>query len=199
MRTYLTDIIPKIQRFSRKLDDLTLLTNQHWVLIDELTNTKNVYIFRNTGDLLISKNGKVEKAKWEYLGNQSLLIDTQEGSYLFKHGFFDPNIIALKLDSKEEYALFVNENHYQGEINSFEKLIDFLQKQYLYSPQQSQIENAVGLKIGKEGDITKIKTPYDLERERMEAEEKSSKNVEHMILWVVVIPLAIMVFLWLIL
>ncbi len=199
MRTYLTDIIPKIQRFSRKLDELTLLTNQHWVLIDELTNTKNVYIFRNTGDLLISKNGKVEKAKWEYLGNQSLLIDTQEGSYLFKHGFFDPNIIALKLDSKEEYALFVNENHYQGEINSFEKLIDFLQKQYLYSPQQSQIENAVGLKIGKEGDITKIKTPYDLERERMEAEEKSSININQMVLWGVVIPLAIMVFLWLIL
>lgn len=125
MTTFFSDLIPKLQRFSQKLDNLTLLTNQHWVVIDDISNNKNVYIFRANNDLLISQNGKVEKAKWEYLGNNSLLIDKKDESYLFKHGFFDENILALKVDSKDEYAFLINENKYDGELNSLEKVIDF--------------------------------------------------------------------------
>lgn len=63
MKTFVADIIPRIQRYSQKIDNLTLLTNQHWVVLDELGQSKTVYIFRNTNELLISTNGKVEKAK----------------------------------------------------------------------------------------------------------------------------------------
>lgn len=125
MRTYIADIIPKLQRFSQKLDNLTLLTNQHWVVLDELGSSKTVFIFRSNNELLISRNGKVEKAKWEYLGNNSILIDQKEASHLFKQGFFDENVLALKVDSKEEYAFLVNENRYDGEIDSVEKAADF--------------------------------------------------------------------------
>ena len=125
MQTFIADIIPKLQKFSKKLDDLTLLTNQHWVVLDELENAKNVYIFRSNNELLISSNGKVEKGKWEYLGNNSLLIDRKEDSYLFKHGFFDENVMALKIDGKEEYAFLVNENRFDGESNSKEKVLSF--------------------------------------------------------------------------
>jgi hypothetical protein len=88
MKSYISDIIPKIQRFSQKLDNLSLLTNQHWVAIDDIDKEKNIFIFRSNNQLLISKNGKVEKAKWEYLGHNSILIDKNDESYLFKHGFF---------------------------------------------------------------------------------------------------------------
>jgi hypothetical protein len=131
MRTFISDLIPKLQRFSQKLDNLTLLTNQHWVVIDDISNNKNVYIFRANNDLFISQNGKVEKAKWEYLGNNSLLIDRKDESYLFKHGFFDENILALKVDSKDEYAFLINENKYDGELNSIDRIIDFLTKKYI--------------------------------------------------------------------
>jgi len=131
MKTYFTDIIPKLQRFSQKLDNLTLLTNQHWVVVDEITNSKNIYIFRVNNELLISQNGKVEKAKWEYLGNNSLLIDKNNESFLFKHGFFDENILALKIDGKDEYAFLINENRYNGELNSIDKVVDFLNKKYI--------------------------------------------------------------------
>lgn len=140
MKTYLADIIPKIKRFSKKLDDLTLLTNQHWVVIDELKNSKFVYIFRSNNELLISQNGKIERGKWEYLGNNSLLIDRKEDSYLFRHGFFDENILALKVDGKEEFAFLVNENKYSGDLNSIEKVIEFLEKKYLKIIPQYQIE-----------------------------------------------------------
>ncbi|MDP3916483.1 MAG: hypothetical protein Q8R96_22380 [Bacteroidota bacterium] len=134
MKTYFADIIPKIQRYSQKLDNLTLLTNQHWVVLDELEKAKTVYIFRQTNELLISTNGQVEKAKWEYLGQNSLLIDLKGQSYLFRHGFFDENIIALKIDSKEEYAILINESKYQGELNSITAVLSFLNKNYLVNP-----------------------------------------------------------------
>ena len=130
MRTFLTDIFPKIQRFSDKLDNLTLLTNQHWVSIDDILSTKTIYIFRTNNELLISENGKVEKAKWEHLGNKSILIDKSNDSYLFKQGFLDENVLALKVDTSKEYAVFVNENKYDGELNSFQKVKDFLTLKY---------------------------------------------------------------------
>jgi len=144
MKTFLADIFPKIQRFSDKLDNLTLLTNQHWVSIDDILSTKTVYIFRTNNELLISKNGKVEKAEWEHLGNKSLLIDKTNDSYLFKHGFFDENVLALKVDSSEEYAVFVNENKYDGELNSIDKVLDFLRQTYLDPSIKSKIEVSTG-------------------------------------------------------
>ena len=66
MKTFITDIIPKIQRFSKKLDDLTKLTNQHWVSLGDITKNKKVFIFRQNNQLLISENGIVEKGSWEY-------------------------------------------------------------------------------------------------------------------------------------
>ena len=93
MQTYISDIIPKLQRFSSKLDNLTMFINKHWVVIDELENSKTVYIFRINNELLISKNGKVEKAKWEYLGQNSLIIEQMEEITLW---FFRPPHIGSK-------------------------------------------------------------------------------------------------------
>lgn len=130
MKTFIADIIPNLQKHSQKLDNITLLTNQHWVVVDEIVNSKTVYIFRTNNELLISKNGKVEKAKWEYLGKSALLIDLKDGSYLFRHGFFDENILALKIDGKEEYAFLVNESRFDRDLNSFARIQEFLQNMY---------------------------------------------------------------------
>lgn len=158
MRTYISDIFPRIQKFSQKLDNLTLLTNQHWVVIDDIDNTKNVYIFRHNNELLISQNGKVEKAKWEYLGNNSLLIDRKDESYLFKHGFFDENILALKIDSKDEYAFLVNETKFDKELNSSASVIDFLSKKYIEKNIIRDIQDSTGLAI--ENNDNKLQTIY---------------------------------------
>ena len=131
MKTFILDIIPKLLRFSKKLDELALLTNQHWVIVNEIENSKIVYIFRSNFELLISQNGKVEKGKWEYLGNNSLLIEKANDCFLFKHGFFDENILALKIDGKEEYAILVNETRCGSEINTIQKVVEFLENKYL--------------------------------------------------------------------
>jgi len=164
MKTFIADIFPRIQRYSEKLDNITLLANQHWVSIDDIISTKTVYIFRTNNELLISTNGKVEKERWEYLGNKSLLIDKKNESFLFKHGFFDENILALKVDSCEEYAVFVNENNYDGELNSIERVFDFLRRKYLDPTIKSTIENTTGQIINpsdNKKEITFIKYETD--------------------------------------
>ena len=131
MKTFLSQIIPSIAQYSNRLDNLTILTNQHWVVIDEIQNSKSVYIFRTNNQLLISRDGKVTKGKWELIGDTTLLIDVGDESYLMKHGFLDDAVLALKMDGKEEYAFFVNEKKALGELNSHLQITDFLSSKYL--------------------------------------------------------------------
>lgn len=181
MKTYFLDIIPRLKRFSQKLDDLTKLTNQHWVVFDGVSNSKIVYIFRPNNELLISQNGRVEKAKWEYLGNNSLLIDKDKGSYLFKHGFLDENVVALKVDSKDEYALFVNESKYEGELNSIDKISDFLTKKYLEPNIKKSIKDTFGLPANKNPQIQNVYKSVWLytDKGKLEIRTKSSTGYCH--------------------
>lgn len=149
MKTFLADLIPKIQKYSQQLDNLTLLTNQHWVVFDDVQSSKDVYIFRSNNELLISQSGRVEKAKWEYLGSNSILIDRGDGSYLFKHGFFDENVLALKIDGRNEYAILINETKYGGEFNSLSSISDFLQKKYVNSATQSSPVQSRKIEYGR--------------------------------------------------
>lgn len=130
MTTYLTDIIPRIQRFSKTLDDLTILTNQPWVCVDHVADTKTIYVFRSNNELLISTSGEVDKATWQYLQNNSLLIDRNAESLLFRHVFVDETILALKMDNNNKYAVFVNENKSSDNLNSIENVVQFLERKY---------------------------------------------------------------------
>ena len=131
MKTFILDIIPKIQKFSKKLDNVTVLTNKHWVYLNEESESKIIYIFREKeNQLLISENGIIEKANWEYLGNNSLLIDRKNGSFLFRHGFVDDKILALKIDGKEEYAILINDEVFNDKLKSISNFQNFLEINY---------------------------------------------------------------------
>lgn len=159
MKTFLSDIFPRLQRYGEKLDNLTLLTNQHWVLIDNINHSKTIYIFRDNGDLILSVDGKVDKGSWAYLGNNSLLVEKSDGSYLFKHGFFDENVLALKVDNSNEYVVMVNENKFKGEVKSMDMITEFLERKYLLGADRNgnytatiamsngDIEIAAGLRV----------------------------------------------------
>ena len=134
MQTYLSDIIPSISRYSKQLNDETLLTSRHWVVVEELENRKSIYIFRKNRNLLISTNGSVEKGTWDYLGNDKLLIEKDGKAFLFRHGFFEDDFLALKIEGGDEYAFLVNEKKYDENLNSVLSIHTFLTKKYLYSP-----------------------------------------------------------------
>ncbi len=55
MKTYFSNLIPKLLSYSKKLDSSSLLTNHHWTVIDESLTEKTVFIFRpKDNQLLIS-------------------------------------------------------------------------------------------------------------------------------------------------
>jgi hypothetical protein len=135
MKTYVSDIIPSLKRFSKKLDSKTVLMNQHWIMVDEPTSSKTVYIFRNQNELLISKNGIVQNAAWDMIDSDTIKITVQEGSFLFNHGFLDNDILALQLDGKSEYAVFRNRNLSVIGLQSVDDVVSFLDRKYVHPKQ----------------------------------------------------------------
>ncbi len=133
MKTFFADIIPKIQRFSQRLNDVTKLTNQHWVSIGDIKTNKTVYIFDSNGEIDIFENGVgIDSGTWKFSDEQSMKLKlTNNPPLLLKHGFFDENVIALKLDSTNNYAFFVNETRYDKELNNINDVLKFLNDKYL--------------------------------------------------------------------
>ena len=131
MFTFISDIIPRIERFSRKLDASTFLTKQHWVAIDEVAGNKQLYIFKDNNELIISNNGRVERAKWEFLGFDTLIIDRGEGSFLFKQGFVDDNVLALKLDNVDQYLFLVDEREHTNLLGNIIRVNAYLNNTYI--------------------------------------------------------------------
>lgn len=125
MKLYITDAINRIAKFSNRLDDMTLLKNQNWVNVNDLTSHKEVYIFRDNGVLFIARNGIVDRNSYEYLSSGNLLINDSNRSFLFKTAFVDKNILALNLDSTKQYAFFVNETRNNESINNYDSLMSW--------------------------------------------------------------------------
>lgn len=163
MKAYLLDIVPSLKAFSQKLDDFTLLMNNHWVVLDELVMERKVFIFRPNNELLISIEGKVEKGSWEYLGKNALLIEEKGQRLLFRHGFFTENLLALKLDSTENYIVLINEDTYSSGVNSLEKTEVFLRDKYLL--QDSSLSNGKSTN-GKSNNSLKAQEETAIKEER---------------------------------
>ena len=138
MKTYFSEIIPKLKSKSEELDVTAILTSTHWIMVRD-DEEKQTYIFRDNNDLLISRNGNVQKAKWEYLGNKSVLIDSEGGSYLFKLSSYLKGTIALKLDNKQEYAMFFSDDLTGKELMSVKDFEQYL-KNELNIINESKIE-----------------------------------------------------------
>jgi hypothetical protein len=96
--------------------------------------TGKIYIFRKNRDLLISTNGLVEKGTWDYLGNDKILIEQNGKAFLFRHGFFEDDFLALKIEGGDENAFLVNEKKYDENLNSVLSIHSFLTKKYIDSP-----------------------------------------------------------------
>ncbi|WP_459211963.1 hypothetical protein [Aquimarina rhabdastrellae] len=131
MNIYISEIINKIKKFSNKLESNSKLKDKFWVLVDDLKSSKTVYIFRNENQLLISNNGKVKKVHWDYLGNDSILIESNDSSFFYRLGFLDENFLILNIDGTENYLTLMNEAFIIKEIQTLKNVFDFLQKEYI--------------------------------------------------------------------
>ena len=110
MTHYLESILPKILSYSNKLDKLTLLLNEPWVVTGE-ESAKTKLIFKNDGEVIMSENGNVQFGKWELLNRaSSILIKYEKSAKLYNHAFFDESILVLKLDGSTDFFVLANQN-----------------------------------------------------------------------------------------
>ncbi|MDB3913483.1 hypothetical protein OAT36_04620 [Flavobacteriaceae bacterium] len=131
METNLSVLIPRVSKLSQKFDNTSLILSHHWVLVDEINSKKKLYIFRDNNELIISDDGCVDTASWRYLGKNTLLIEQEKVKKLYKHGFFDQNLIAIKTDVEGNYSFFVNEEKFNLGLNSENKIGKYLYSKYL--------------------------------------------------------------------
>lgn len=139
MEISFSELIPRVSTLSQKFDNTSLLFNNHWVLVNE-TNSKNkLYIFRDNNELIISEDGKVDVALWRYLGKNTLLIENEKEKNLYKHEFFDQNLIAIKIRDDQNYSFFVNEEKFDQGLNSENEILKYLHNKYLINNTHKKI------------------------------------------------------------
>jgi len=111
MKDYLKSWIPRIQNFSLKLDKLSKLYNQPWVLVNDLNDFIKI-IFQDRGKLIVSKNGVVSDGSWELvLSANSVLLDINNEKHLYNHQFIDNGLMILKLDGHStDFFVLANQN-----------------------------------------------------------------------------------------
>lgn len=110
MKTFFFDTLNRYKRFSEKLDAKTILCNKSWWIFND-SGEKEIYIFQEDGSLIISFNGKVTHATWQYIpANKSLVISTSKESYMLHPAFVDENIFALQQDGTNKFAFMIDES-----------------------------------------------------------------------------------------
>lgn len=136
MKTFLFDTFNKYKRLSESLDVETTLCNRTWVVFNN-SGEKEIYIFQAKGKLLISLNGKVTHATWEYIPvNKSLIISGNNQSYMVHAAYVDNILFALNIDGTNEYAFLIDENNKQNfQPQSYNDI-----KYYFQAKERIQIE-----------------------------------------------------------
>lgn len=139
MKTFLLDIADRFRRFDEQLDVKALLCNKSWQVFND-SGVKEIYIFQEDGSLIISLNGKVSRATWQYIPvNRSLIINLDNESYMLRPFFQDENLFTLQLDGTQEFSFLINEIRKPFfPVNSLSDL-----KLYLKNKEQLQIQQQI--------------------------------------------------------
>lgn len=109
MKTYLMSIPDSIKGISDKLNIKALLCDKSWVIYND-EDTKIVFIFEKSGSIIISQNGVVEKAKWEYVkANRSILIENNGQILLLHPTFVDDILFIMQQDGTNLHIVMIDE------------------------------------------------------------------------------------------
>ncbi len=119
MKELLKSILGKIKDSGiAKIDTSYLKDNSWFYITEEVFQKKIVYIFRTNGQLLISENGDVTKAKWENLihSTNSMLLDINDTTTLYNIIYLTPEYLVLQKDGKEETMVFIKQQRYEAKM-----------------------------------------------------------------------------------
>lgn len=175
MKTYLLDILNRYKNFSESLDVQTILCNKSWQVFND-SGEKELYIFQPNGSLIVSVNGKVVNATWQYIkANKSIIINASS-SFMLHPRFLDDYIFALQQDGTNEYIFLIDENK---KINFTPKSLSDLNCYF-----NQQLQYRIELEKKKEEEEKRRQIEYQRKREeeqrqiRLQEEYRRRKELE---------------------
>lgn len=112
MKTFIYSQIRQFGTFDKKLDLTSLLMRNEWTVYTNQRKINEKFIFLGNNQLLISTNGTISYARWQYLSvNASLIIEHPNNGFLMKIIACDDNIIVLNIDGTQQYCFFINSSN----------------------------------------------------------------------------------------
>jgi len=133
--------------------NLKYLTKQPWVVVKEGSAAEKL-IFRENGELLVSRSGRVEEAQWEYLSDiNGLLIERSEGRFLYNPSYIDQAAMIWKVDSSEnEFVTLANPKFIPDlNVSSYLEKLRYKKRNIL----KIALENDIWMEVERDYD-----TPY---------------------------------------
>ncbi len=127
MKTYLFDSINKNKGIDVSMDVQTILCGKSWWVFGD-SEEKEVYIFQENGTLIVSVNGKVSNAKWQYVpANKSLIISEEKEPIMVHPAYIDDTVMILQIDGTKLCAFLINESNRHGFTpKSYNCVVDFI-------------------------------------------------------------------------
>lgn len=108
MQSYLQSILPRLQQYSKQLNDEANFVEIPWAYMDE-SGVKVTYLFRRNNELLVTRQGEVATGKWEYLpAMQSLLIEYGGKRRMYNQGFLDKAVLLLRKEGTQALLALAN-------------------------------------------------------------------------------------------
>jgi hypothetical protein len=154
MKTHLSDILPRLKKYSQSLDQTAMLVDKPWV-VNAGNNEYQKLIFKRDGTVLLSRNGNLTDGKWEYIsGANALVIDYGSNKILYRHSYFDEAVLALQKDgpikeNDDSQVLLLANEITIPDANA----IMYLKKKYY------EQENVISISIANEEQLL-LKNPY---------------------------------------
>jgi|GEM_PF-1726638 len=130
MNSPILDNIPNLVPFNYDTHFDALFIGKEWILVNGLNKKKSVYIFEDDHTLNIAESETTSTTSWTVDVTNTFTIETTDGLITVKAYFKDDDVLVLKHLNKSDFALFINKNNYEDEINSIVDVRKFLRNKY---------------------------------------------------------------------
>lgn len=130
MQSQILSLLPNLKSFDYESHYESLFINQEWVLVNGISEKKEIYTFIDENTLVITENNSTSETSWCIDFKNTFSIQTEDGLNVFKAYFKGEDILVLDREKHNDYAVFLNQGNYENEINTLEDVGEFLKQKY---------------------------------------------------------------------
>lgn len=130
MASYIFELFPDLKPFDYNLHYEDFFLNKNWVLVNGINHKKAIYVFKDENTLSITENDTVTETSWCITIKNTFSIDTEDGLITVKAYFKDTDVLVLNHKNTDDFALYINEENYNEDLNNIEDVQKFLHEKY---------------------------------------------------------------------